>query len=180
MSQSPLPGQSDVANDPDSQQNTVDSTHNPLPIAEMDDTVIPNSYATPTHAILAPVMFDPHPGHDRDHEAADALAKDETDQFRRRNISYAAVRRFVGTPLREYLIFTGLSTMERARVLRILSGQSITSFLIFLFPDLITPQQMYAWGIPYGVAAELILHAEGFYQKLLQKERRYRARSLEL
>jgi hypothetical protein len=36
------------------------------------------------------------------------------------------------------------------------------------------------WGIPFGVAAEIILHAEGYYIELLQRERKKRAHSEEL
>jgi hypothetical protein len=57
------------------------------------------------------------------------------------------------------------------RVLKILRGHEINSFHIFLFPNLISPHQLTLWDIPYGVAAELMLHAEGFYIHLLNQER---------
>ncbi|EGG11537.1 uncharacterized protein MELLADRAFT_91111 [Melampsora larici-populina 98AG31] len=91
---------------------------------------------------------------------------------RRTQITYANVSRFIGRhTLRHFLSYADLSVQNTNRVLRIFSGQEIHSFHIFLFPDLISPQQMSLWGVPYGVAAKIMLRAEGYYHHLVHCER---------
>ncbi|KAH9822968.1 hypothetical protein DFH28DRAFT_880255 [Melampsora americana] len=112
---------------------------------------------------------------------AGEIEQDIPDRFRRRQLSYAAVRRFIGREtLRPFFQYAKIPGHMASRIIMILHGQQIASFHYFLFPDLLSPQQLNLWGIPFGVAADLILHAEGFYIQLLKKEKKNAASSQEM
>ncbi|EGF99991.1 uncharacterized protein MELLADRAFT_68196 [Melampsora larici-populina 98AG31] len=196
MSQSPPAAQSTAPSEGLQDEGAMEQSNTSIAVSANEFIVIPESQESPIN-LLSPTVFQPvhaeeHTGaNQRDHDTeevtvAEAIstlvllfAESEPDRFRRRNLSYAAVRRFIGLkPLRDYMVFAGLAPSETSKALRILSGHAIHSFHVFLFPELISPKQMYQWGISYGVGAELILHAEGYYHKLLRRERRNQSAEL--
>ncbi|KAH9811919.1 hypothetical protein DFH28DRAFT_829137, partial [Melampsora americana] len=95
----------------------------------------------------------------------------QPERFASRNLSYAAVQRFAGLyHLSHYLDFADLSPSMSSKCIWILSGHEIKSFHVFLFPDIISAKQLCDWGIPFGVACEIILHAEAYYLELSRRE----------
>ncbi|KAH9812512.1 hypothetical protein DFH28DRAFT_877444, partial [Melampsora americana] len=93
-----------------------------------------------------------------------------TRQVRGRRLSYATVRRAIGnTSLAEYLRFAGLTVRMIRHVLPILVGQHITDFHYFVFGDHISAGQLCFWGIPYGICVRLLIHAEPFYQYVIDR-----------
>ncbi|KAH9815231.1 hypothetical protein DFH28DRAFT_893113, partial [Melampsora americana] len=104
----------------------------------------------------------------------DVIADEEVQpsRFCNRELSYGAIRRFMGREtLRPFLQFAKLPSHTATKIVMILHGHQMDSFHYFLFPDLLPPHQLSLWGIPYGVAIDLCLHAEAFYLHLVNRER---------